>query len=201
MLHRRHLRNGRSDRISLGRITNILNPLWQYQWMHIMILPPLHPYPPPQLTIIPVNDAPVLQYASNQAVANFSYTEDDPPINFGLDILIDDVDSNIISATIQLSGILQYWINPLPTKQWLIYASWICQASSPALPRLLIAASDFKSEAALKAWGGLGTRPGYAQFFYKPITGCFNTIGVNTLCMIFCLSRPLFHKQLWFVKG
>lgn len=69
------------------------------------------------ITILPVNDAPILLYVSdpvlransapNITVNNtemFQYTEDDPPLNFGHDIYLRDVDSNISSATLQLSG-------------------------------------------------------------------------------------------------
>lgn len=75
------------------------------------------PVLPPQLTFVPVNDAPILLYVTNESarssptpvltgetVQSFSYTEDDPAINIGQDIYLRDVDGNIMSATIRLAG-------------------------------------------------------------------------------------------------
>ena len=69
-----------------------------------------------QLTIIPVNDAPILSFVSDPAVRSnpnpiqsgvtqmsFSYTEDDPPLNFGQDIYLRDVDGNISFAILNLT--------------------------------------------------------------------------------------------------
>ena len=69
------------------------------------------------LTIIPVNDAPILFFVSNVTVReavlvqtsgeitmSFTYTEDDPPLIVGSDIYLRDVDSTIASATIDLSS-------------------------------------------------------------------------------------------------
>ena len=70
-----------------------------------------------QLTIIPVNDAPILSFVSDPAVRSnpnpnqsgvtqmsFSYTEDDPPLNFGRDIYLRDVDGNISFAILNLTS-------------------------------------------------------------------------------------------------
>ena len=72
---------------------------------------------PPQLTFVPVNDAPILLYVTNESarssptpvltgdtVQSFSYIEDDPAINIGQDIYLRDIDGNIMSATIRLAG-------------------------------------------------------------------------------------------------
>ena len=72
---------------------------------------------PPQLTFVPVNDAPILLYVTNElarssptpvltdeTVQLFSYIEDDPAINIGQDIYLRDIDGNIMSATIRLAG-------------------------------------------------------------------------------------------------
>ena len=71
----------------------------------------------PQLTIVPVNDAPILFFVANETirrlpapilvgdtVQSFNYTEDDPAINIGQDIYLRDVDGDIMSATVHLSG-------------------------------------------------------------------------------------------------
>ena len=70
-----------------------------------------------ELTIIPVNDAPILLFVSDPAVRegptpvllgtiqmSFTYTEDDPPLNFGQDIYLRDVDSNISLAVLNLTS-------------------------------------------------------------------------------------------------
>lgn len=72
---------------------------------------------PLQLTFAPVNDAPILLYVTNESarssptpvltsetVQSFSYTEDDPAINIAQDIYLRDVDGNIMSATVHLTG-------------------------------------------------------------------------------------------------
>ena len=70
-----------------------------------------------QLSIIPINDAPILFFipdatlrdspqifsAGNRSLT-FQYTEDDTPLYFGRYIYLRDVDSNIISATLQLTS-------------------------------------------------------------------------------------------------
>ena len=82
-----------------------------------------------QLSIIPVNDAPILFFTTLQNIsdlfsgdsdllssvnsqrelsATFQYTEDDTPLNFGRSIYLRDVDSNIESATIQLTSEFYY---------------------------------------------------------------------------------------------
>ena len=70
-----------------------------------------------ELTIIPVNDAPILLFVSDPAVResptpvlsgttqmSFTYTEDDPPLNFGRDIYLRDVDGNISLAVLNLTS-------------------------------------------------------------------------------------------------
>ena len=72
-----------------------------------------------ELTIIPVNNAPILLFVSDPALRenptpvditlgaarmNFTYTEDDPPLNFGRDIYLRDVDGNISFAILNLTG-------------------------------------------------------------------------------------------------
>ena len=70
-----------------------------------------------ELTIIAVNDAPILLFVSDPAVResptpvlsgttqmSFTYTEDDPPLNFGRDIYLRDVDSNISLAVLNLTS-------------------------------------------------------------------------------------------------
>ena len=71
----------------------------------------------PQLTIVPVNDGPILFFVADETirtspapilegetVQSFNYTEDDPAINIGQDIYLRDVDGDIMSATVRLSG-------------------------------------------------------------------------------------------------
>ena len=70
-----------------------------------------------ELTIIPVNDDPILLFVSDPAVRenpipvlsgvtqmSFTYTEDDPPLNFGRDIYLRDVDGNISLAILNLTS-------------------------------------------------------------------------------------------------
>jgi hypothetical protein len=70
-----------------------------------------------ELTIIPVNDAPILLFVSDPAVQenptpvlsgatqmSLAYTEDDPPLNFGRDIYLRDVDGNIFFAILNLTS-------------------------------------------------------------------------------------------------
>ena len=70
-----------------------------------------------ELTIIPVNDAPILFFVSDPTMRSnpsplksgmtqmsFTYTEDDPPLNFGRDIYLRDVDSNISFAVLNLTS-------------------------------------------------------------------------------------------------
>lgn len=70
-----------------------------------------------QISILPINDAPILLYVSDATIRTnprpattgvttrvFEYTEDDPSLNFGQDIYLRDVDSNISSASLQLSS-------------------------------------------------------------------------------------------------
>ena len=70
-----------------------------------------------ELTIIPVNDAPILFFVSDPTERlmpsplqsgitqmSFTYTEDDPPLNFGRDIYLRDVDSNISFAVFNLTS-------------------------------------------------------------------------------------------------
>ena len=68
------------------------------------------------ISISPVNDPPILSFVMDESLrssepyllgsstAAFQYTEDDPELNFGRDIYLRDVDSNIASATLQLTG-------------------------------------------------------------------------------------------------
>lgn len=70
-----------------------------------------------QLSIIPINDAPILFFIPDATLRDspqifstgnrsltFQYTEDDTPLYFGRYIYLRDVDSNIISATLQLTS-------------------------------------------------------------------------------------------------
>lgn len=70
-----------------------------------------------ELTIIPVNDPPILLFVSDPAMRadptpvlsgvtqmTFTYTEDDPPLNFGQDIYLRDVDGNISLALLNLTS-------------------------------------------------------------------------------------------------
>ena len=70
-----------------------------------------------ELTIIPINDAPILLFILDPTVRenptpvlsgvtqmSFTYTEDDPPLNFGRDIYLRDVDGNISFAILNLTG-------------------------------------------------------------------------------------------------
>ena len=57
-----------------------------------------------QLTIIPVNDAPILSFTNSNNQEMYSYTEDDPPINIGGNILLIDVDSSIMSVSLSLTS-------------------------------------------------------------------------------------------------
>ena len=70
-----------------------------------------------ELTIIPVNDPPILFFVSDPAARSdpnpilsgttqmsFTYTEDDPPLNFGRDIYLRDVDGNIFFAVLNLTS-------------------------------------------------------------------------------------------------
>jgi len=75
-------------------------------------------YPTPSLflTILPVNDPPVLLIVSDPVVRDdtrvptsdrqtfqeFNYTEDDAPSNIGQDIYLRDIDSNVGSVAIEL---------------------------------------------------------------------------------------------------
>ena len=72
------------------------------------------------VNILPVNDAPILLYVSDpvqrassilvlagEMLAMFNYTEDDPAINFGQDIYLRDVDGNVLSTTLMLTG--RFW--------------------------------------------------------------------------------------------
>lgn len=70
-----------------------------------------------ELTIIPVNDAPVLFFISDPSLRlnvnpiltggtemSFTYTEDDPAVNFGRDIYLRDVDGNVAFVTLNLTS-------------------------------------------------------------------------------------------------
>lgn len=70
-----------------------------------------------ELTIIPVNDPPILFFVSDPAIRansdpissgvtqmSFAYTEDDPPLNFGRDIYLRDVDGNISFAILNVTS-------------------------------------------------------------------------------------------------
>ena len=79
-----------------------------------------------ELIIIPVNDAPLLFFVSDPAIRadpspvlsgvtqmNFTYIEDDPPLNFGRDIYLRDVDGNISFAILNLtSKLIEIVFNP-----------------------------------------------------------------------------------------
>ena len=70
------------------------------------------------LTILPVNDPPVLLIVTNDAIRDaagvptsdrltsqeFNYTEDDPVQNIGQDIYLRDVDGNVASVAIEISS-------------------------------------------------------------------------------------------------
>lgn len=57
-----------------------------------------------QLNIRAVNDAPVLSYVSGGSVEIYSYIEDDPAINIGENIILEDVDSPITSVSLYLTS-------------------------------------------------------------------------------------------------
>ncbi len=70
-----------------------------------------------QVFITPINDPPVLSFVSDPSIRRspepflignssitLQYTEDDPPLNFGRDVYLRDVDGNIASAILQLTG-------------------------------------------------------------------------------------------------
>lgn len=57
-----------------------------------------------QLNIRAVNNAPVLSYVSGESVEMYSYIEDDPAINVGQNIMLEDVDSSIASASLYLTS-------------------------------------------------------------------------------------------------
>lgn len=72
-----------------------------------------------ELTIIPVNDPPILLFVSDesqranvdpvltgQTEMSFTYLEDDPALNFGRDIYLRDVDGNITFAVLNLTSTL-----------------------------------------------------------------------------------------------
>lgn len=51
-----------------------------------------------------VNDAPVLSYESGGSVEIYSYIEDDPAINIGQNIILEDIDSTITSVSLYLTS-------------------------------------------------------------------------------------------------
>ena len=57
-----------------------------------------------QLNIKAVNDPPVLSYESGGSVEMYSYIEDDPAINIGQNIILEDVDSPITSVSLYLTS-------------------------------------------------------------------------------------------------
>ena len=58
----------------------------------------------PQLTIVPVNDVPILSLISGVSHELYSYTEDDPAINIGRNITLGDVDSSILFVSLNLTS-------------------------------------------------------------------------------------------------
>lgn len=70
-----------------------------------------------ELTIVPVNDPPILLFVTDPTLRegsepvtsgatqmSFIYREDDPAINFGRDIYLRDVDGNISFAQLNLTS-------------------------------------------------------------------------------------------------